>query len=215
MLVDDHHVVREGYRSLLAKHPDLSVIAEAGNGEQAYLNFKKYHPDLVIMDITLPDHSGLEAISRIKHNCKTAKILAFSMHLNPRYAVLALRHGALGYVTKSSEPEILLQAIHQVYSGHRILSSDIAQSVALEKTGLEEKKLESLSAREFEIFRMLAEAQSKDRIAQKLHISTKTVSNIHYLIKTKLAVSSDIELTHFAIRMKVIDIAELTGPDLL
>ena len=206
MLVDDHAMIREGYRSLLKKQVGLEVVAEAANGAQAYQYFKTYQPDLVIMDLSLPGQGGLETTSRIRQRCPAAKILVFSMHQTAIYALQALRAGALGYVTKSSAPDILLDAIYQVYAGRRILSPDMAQALALEKSGHESLAMESLTTREFEILRMLAESHSKEEIAQTLNISPKTVSNCHYLIKGKLNVSSDIELTHLAIRMNVINL---------
>lgn len=209
MLVDDHAMIREGYRSLLKKQPRLEVIAEAADGEQAYLLFKQHQPNVVMMDLSLPKQGGLETMTRIKQHSPKARILVFTMHLNSIFALQALRAGALGYVTKSSSSEVLLQAIYKVYAGDRILSPDIAQALALEKSGYECIALESLTTREFEILRMLAESFSKEEIAQTLNISPKTVSNCHYLIKGKLNVSSDIELIHLAIRMKVINMLDL------
>lgn len=206
MLVDDHAMIREGYRSLLKKQPRLEVIAEAADGPQAYLQFKKYQPDVVIMDLSLPGQGGLETIARIKQHSSKARILVFTMHQNPIFTLQALRAGALGYVTKSSTADVLLKAILEVSANHRILSPDIAQALALEKSGHECIALESLTTREFEILRMLAESNSKEEIALTLNISPKTVSNYHYLIKSKLNVSSDIELIHLAIRMNVINL---------
>ncbi len=211
LLVDDHAIVREGYRSLIKKQPDMEVIAEASDGNQAYLHFKTYAPDVTVMDLSMPGQSGVETIARIKQRNSAAKILVFTMHQNPRFAIQAIRAGALGYVTKSSPPDILLKAIRDVYRGRRTLSPDIAQALALEKTGHETIALETLTAREFEILRLLAEANSKEDIAKILNISFKTVSNCHYLIKRKLGVASDIELTHLAIKMNIIDLLELSG----
>lgn len=211
MLVDDHAMIREGYRSLLKKQPRLEIIAEAADGAEAYQYFKQFQPDLIIMDLSLPGQGGLETITRIKQRNPQAKILVFSMHKTPVFALQALRAGALGYVTKSSSPDILIKAIYDVYTGQHILSPDMAQALALEKTGHEYIALQSLTTREFEILRMLAESRSKENIALTLNISPKTVSNCHYLIKGKLNVSSDIELILLAIRMNVINFFELSG----
>ncbi|ESS73457.1 transcriptional activator protein ExaE [Methyloglobulus morosus KoM1] len=209
LLVDDHAIVREGYRALLKKQPDLEVIAEAIDGNQAYQQYKLHTPDVTIMDLSLPGQSGVETIARIKQRNPRAKILVFTMHQNPRFAAQAINAGALGYVTKSSPPEVLLNAIHDVYSGRRTLSPDIAQALALEKTGHETAALESLTSREFEILRLLAEGKSKEEIAQTLSISAKTVSNCYYLVKSKIGVNSDIGLVHWAIKMRLIDIYRL------
>lgn len=212
LLVDDHAIVREGYLSLLAKQPGLLVVAEAADAAQAYQRFKECSPGVVVTDISLPGSSGLELIARIKQRDAEAKILVFSMHQNPGFAVQASRAGALGYVTKSSSPEVLLRAIHEVHAGRHFLSADIAQALALEKLGGERMALETLTVREFEILRLLVEGRSTEDIAQTLNISAKTVCNCHYLIKRKLGVAGDIELTRLAIRLKVINLLDLSAP---
>ena len=204
MLVDDHAIVREGYRSLLQKQNNLEVIAEADNGVQAYINYKHYNPDITIMDISMQGQGGLEAISRIIQFDSTAKILVFSMHQTPSFAIQSRSAGALGYVTKSSDPDVLIRAIYDIHKNKYTLSPDIAHALALEKLGSNTNALEQLTVREFEILRMLVEAVSTQDIAKTLNISPKTVANTHYLIKKKLHVNSDIELTHLAIKMNII-----------
>lgn len=211
MLVDDHAIVREGYRSLLQKQENMDVIAEASDGVQAYLRYKEYQPDIVIIDISMPNQGGLEAISRIIQFNSSAKILVFSMHQNPSFAIQATRAGALGYVTKSSDPEVLIRAIYQIHQNKQALSADIAQALALEKRSTNNSALEQLTVREFEILRMLVETKSTKDIAEILNISPKTVANAHYIIKRKLGVNSDIELMYLAIKMDIINLLELTG----
>lgn len=208
LLVDDHALIREGYRALFKKQSNLEVIAEASDGAEAYQRYKDRPVDVVIMDLTLPKQGGIETITRIKKYHSQAKFLVFSMHQNAIFALQAINAGALGYVTKSSDPASLLQGISSVYAGQHFLSPDIAQILALEKSGYEYSALKSLSTREFEIFRMLAESHSKESIATALNLSPKTISNCHYLIKSKLNVNSDIELIYLAIRMKVINLSE-------
>jgi DNA-binding NarL/FixJ family response regulator len=211
MLVDDHAIVREGYRSLLQKQQNMSVIAEANDGMQAYIQYKEYQPDITVMDISMQGQGGLEAISRIKQFDSSAKILVFSMHQNPSFAMQATRAGALGYVTKSSDPEVLIRAIFDVQQNKYTLSADIAQALALEKLGTDASALDQLTVREFEILRMLVEATPTQTIAETLNISPKTVANAHYIIKRKLGVNSDIELTHLAIKMNIINLLDLSG----
>ncbi|MDC9725765.1 MAG: response regulator transcription factor [Gammaproteobacteria bacterium] len=211
MLVDDHAIVREGYRSLLQKQDNMSVIAEASDGADAYMKYKKHQPDVTVMDISMQGQGGLEAISRIKQLDSSAKILVFSMHQNPSFAIQATRAGALGYVTKSSDPDVLIRAIYDVQQQKYTLSADIAQALALEKLGTDSSALDQLTVREFEILRMLVEAKSTQDIAETLNISPKTVANAHYIIKRKLNVNSDIELTHLAIKMKLINLLDLVG----
>jgi len=210
LLVDDHAIVREGYRSLLEKQSGMEVVSEATDGAEAYSRFKDCNPDIVVMDISMPGQGGLEAIVRIKQRRPDAKILVFSMHQNPSFAVQATRAGALGYVTKSSSPDVLIRAIHDVYAGRLTLSADIAQALALEKLGGDSIALQELTVREFDILRMLVDARSTDDIAQTLNISPKTVANSHYIIKRKLGVTSDIELTRLAIKMNIINLLDLS-----
>ena len=205
LFVDDHAIVRAGYRALLSKQADMSLLAEAANAEQAYRLYQQQPADVVITDWSLPQQSGLHLINRIKRLDRDSRILVFSMHQNPAFAETACRAGALGYVSKNSSPEVLLQAIREVYQRKHYLSADIAQALALEKLGGDNLALQSLSQREFEIFRLLTSTYSCEQIAELLHISTKTVSNCHYLIKKKLGVSNDIELTHLAIKWRLID----------
>jgi len=209
MLVDDHAIVREGYRSLLQKQDNLEVIAEACDGNQAYSQYKQHQPDIVVMDISLPGQSGLKAIERIRQYDAKARILVFSMHQNPSFALQATRAGALGYITKSSNPEDLIRAIAEVANNKHTLSADIAQALAMEKLGQEQSALDELTVREFEILRLLVDAKSSQAIAELLNISPKTVSNSHYIIKKKLGVSSDIELTRLAIKMNLVNLLDL------
>ncbi len=205
LLADDHAIVREGYRALLEKQPNMEIVAEATSGEEAYSLYKEHQPNLVIMDLSLPGQGGLATISQIRKYNSEVRILVFSMHQNPALALKATQAGARGYVTKSSLPDVLIRAIYDVHSGGIALSPDIAQTLAMEQLGGESAALAELTVREFEILRMLVETRSTSDIAGKLNISPKTVSNCHYLIKRKLGVSSDIELTHLAIKMKVIN----------
>jgi two-component system, NarL family, invasion response regulator UvrY len=209
LLVDDHAIVREGYRSLLSKQTGLKVIAVASDSAEAYRLYQQHHPDLVITDLSMPDASGIVLIKRIKQYDPAARILVFSMHQNPAFAAQAIRAGALGYVSKSSEPGILLRAIDQVLTRSVALSPDIAQALALEKLGRDHQTLAELTTREFEILRLLVEGKDHEQIADILHISPKTVCNSHYLIKSKLGVESDIQLTRLAIKLNVLDLLEL------
>lgn len=211
LIADDHAIVREGYRSLLEKQPGMQVVAEATDGASAYARFQETSPDVIIMDLSMPGQGGLEAIVRIRQRLPDARILVFSMHQNPAFAIKATQAGARGYVTKSSSPDILIRAVYDVYRGRHALSPDIAQALALSKLGGEHEALADLSVREFEILRMLVEANSTEDIARALRISPKTVSNCHYQIKKKLGVATDIELVRLAVRMNVLNLLDLTS----
>jgi len=206
MLVDDHAIVREGYRSLLQKQGNMSVIAEASDGVQAYLHYKTHQPDVTVMDISMQGQSGLEAVSRIMQFDSSAKILVFSMHQNQSFALQATRAGALGYVTKSSDPDVLIRAIVDVHNNKYTVSADIAHALTLEKLGADNAALDQLTVREFEILRMLVHTKSTQTIAETLNISPKTVANAHYIIKKKLHVNNDIELTHLAIKLNLLNL---------
>lgn len=200
MLVDDHAVVREGYRSVLQKQPGLRVVAEAADGAEAYRLFKTTGPDLVIMDISMDGVGGIEAIRRIRQWDKNAKILVFTMHENAGFAVQAIRAGARGYVTKSSPPETLIRAVMDVVAGRIAISPDIDHELALSRLAGETTAADVLTPREFEVLRLLLAEKTTDEIAATLHLSPKTVANLHSLIKDKLGVGTDIELVRLALR---------------
>ena len=205
MLVDDHAVVREGYRRLIEKHDGLAVVAEAPDGHAAYRIYKDQRPDVVVLDLSMPGKGGIEVLRRLKQWDGGARVLVFTMHENAAYAVQAFQAGAKGYITKSSAPELLISAIRDVAAGKTAISPDVSHALALSRISDEDELLQSLSAREFDIFRMLAEAKSIDEIASTLNLSPKTVSNYHYLVKSKLGVSSDIELARLAVRLKIVE----------
>jgi len=200
LLVDDHAVVREGYRSMLQKQPGLRVVAEAADGAEAYRLFKEVRPDLVIMDLSMPGVGGIEGIRRIRQWDRGARILVFTMHENAGFAVQAIRAGARGYVTKSSPPEILLRAVMDVLAGGIAISPDIDHELALSRLSGERAAADVLTAREFEVMQMLLAERSTEDIAAALHLSPKTVANLHSLIKDKLGVATDIELVRLALR---------------
>ena len=209
MLVDDHAIVREGYRSLLQKQPRLKIVAEASDGAEAYRLFKEVQPDLVIMDLTMPGLGGIEAVRRIRAWDPAARILVFTMHQNAAYAVQAIRAGARGYVTKSSPPEELQRAIFDVLKGRTALSADIDHELALSRLDNEPSAVDVLSPREFEVLRMLLDGKTPEEIAETLHVSLKTVANTRYLTKSKLGVSSDIELVRLALRQRLLALPEI------
>lgn len=209
MLVDDHAIVREGYRTVLQKQPGLRVVAEAADGAEAYRLFKDTRPDLVIMDLTMAGVGGIEAIRRIRQWDPQARILVFSMHQNAAFAVQAIRAGARGYVSKMSPPEALVRAVLDVLDGRITLSPDIDHELALSRLAGEPAAADALTGREFEVLRMLLAEQTTDEIAETLHISPKTVANLRTLIKSKLGVGSDIELVRLALRQGLL--AEFGG----
>ena len=204
LLVDDHAVVRAGYRLLLQNAPEIEVVAEADSGELACRLFDELSPDVVVMDLTLPGIGGLEAIRRIVQRDPQARVLVFSMHEDTMFVEHALAAGARGYVTKSSAPQVLVAAVKQVATGGRPLAGNIAQRLAFDRVRGRDTPLMKLSTREFEIFCLLAEGLSSVDIAKRLSLSHKTVANYGTQLKSKLQVGSVAELTRLAIRHGII-----------
>jgi len=211
LLADDHAIVRAGYRHLLERQERYEVVAEAETAEEAYALFRRHSPDVVITDLAMPGSSGLEAIQRILRAQAGARVLVSSMHVSPDFATAALRAGALGYVTKSSPPDVLLRAIADVVLGRQVLSPDISQALALARLSEGRRPLEDLTPREFDVLCMLISPASVYDISRRLHLSVKTVNNLHYQIKAKLGVDNDIELTRLAISWGL-DLPALTLP---
>lgn len=205
LLVDDHAVVREGYRRLLERRADLRIEAEAGSAEEALQRLREFVPDVIILDLSLPNMGGIELTRRILQRQPDARILAFSMHRDPLFAAQAIRAGALGYVTKSSSPDVLIQAVYKVARKEEVLSPDIAPEMALILLRGESNPAEELNPREFEILRLLLDGTGVEEIGNILNISPKTVQNVHYQIKAKLGVKTDIELARLAMKLKLID----------
>ncbi len=204
LLVDDHAVVRAGYRTLLGDAPDLEVVAEAENGLAALRLFIDRKPDVVVMDLSLPGIGGLEAIRRIIARDPDAKILVFSMHEDTIFVEQALQAGARGYITKSSAPTVLVEAVKRIASGDVFLDSEIAQRLAFQKTRGRNTPFDGLSTREFEIFCLLAEGLNVNQISRRLSLSYKTVANYSTQIKSKLNVTNVAELARLAIRHGVV-----------
>lgn len=205
LLVDDHAVVREGYRRLIEKQKHMKVVAEAPDGSTATQLYKQFKPDVVVLDLSMPGKGGIEVIRHLRQRDEKARILIFSMHQNGAYALQAFQAGAKGYITKSSPPQMLVNAIRDVVDGKRPISPDVSRALALMRIDPETLAPENLSAREFEIFRMIANGKSTAEIAETLNLSPKTVANYHYLIKSKLDISTDVELVHVALRLDLIE----------
>ena len=198
LLVDDHPVVRQGYRRVLEHQGDFRVVAEADSAASAYLAFKQHAPDVIVLDISMPGASGLEAIRNIRLRDRSARVLVFSMHTEAVLVKAAFEAGASGYVTKSNEPAALLRAIRSVACGERAMSDDIAHILAAESLAPSRSTLDQLGEREIEILRQFAAGATKEQIAANLHLSVKTVQNYHYLIKTKTGMQTDAQLVHLA-----------------
>jgi DNA-binding NarL/FixJ family response regulator len=198
LLVDDHPVVRQGYRRVLEHQSNFRVVAEADDAASAYSAFKQHSPDIVVLDISMPGASGLEAIRNIRSRNGRARILVFSMHAEALLVKAAFDAGAGGYVTKGNEPPVLIRAIHSVARGEIAMSDDIARVLAEESLVPARSTLAHLGEREVEILRQFAAGIPKEQIASNLNLSVKTVQNYHYLIKTKTGMQTDAQLVRLA-----------------
>lgn len=197
MLVDDHAVVREGYRRLLEKTEGIQVVCEAADADQAQAQFSKFDPDIVVMDLALTGASGIEATRRILGQRPGARVLIFSMYEDLIYVTRALEAGARGYVTKASAPEVLVEAVRAVAAGREFLSREVAQALALRR-GLPADDATALTLREREVLQLLLQGWSVGEIAQRLGLQSKTVANHQTAIKQKLGAENPVQLMRIA-----------------
>jgi two-component system, NarL family, invasion response regulator UvrY len=200
LVVDDHVIVREGIRRLLAPYAEITV-AEATSASQALAAYRTQRPDVVLLDLNLPHSSGLELLRRLLKDDKDAQILVFSMHFEPLYASRALNAGARGYVSKSAAAEELLTAIRRVAEGARYIEREIAAQIVL-MPGAGSDPLQSLSSREVDVLRMLAEGKTLAAIASARGVTYKTIANSCAVIKEKLGVERIADLIRLAIEMR-------------
>lgn len=206
LLVDDHELVRVGISRLLADVPDIQVIAEVESGEEAIKAIKEKKPDVVLMDVKMPGMGGLEATRKIKRTNPDVKIIALTVCEGEPFPTKLLQAGARGYITKGAGIEEMVTAIHRVYAGKRYLGPEIAQQMALNTlTDSQNSPFEVLSDREMQVLIMTTMGQKVQKISEKLCLSPKTINTYRYRIFEKLGVSSDVELTHLAIRHGIIE----------
>jgi DNA-binding NarL/FixJ family response regulator len=201
LLVDDHAIVREGYRRLLEEEPGIQVIGEANHAAQACERARALGPDVVVMDIALPGMSGIEATRRMLKDQPRLRVLMFSMYDDAIYARRAMEAGALGYLSKASAPEVLVQAIHAVSRGERYLSPDVAANIARSAGQPGKSKIKALTPREFEVLRLLVRGETVRSISEKLSLSEKTVANHQSAIREKLGARNSAQLARLAAQL--------------
>ncbi len=205
ILVDDHAVVRTGYRRLLDAEPDLQVVGEAARADEANALVLRTTPDVALVDLSLKGSSGIEAIRGMLARRPKLRVVVLSMHEDAGYVTQALRSGALGYLTKHCEPDDVIEGIRRVAVGKRVFSPEVAQNLAQEAvTG--EGAFTHLTPREFEVLRMLVHGESAAEIAGSMQLSHKTVLNYLSLIRQKLDTDSDFKLLHLAARHGLVNI---------
>lgn len=205
MLVDDHAVVRMGFKMLLESVSDIKIIAEAENGEEAIKAYVEFKPQVVVMDITMPGIGGMEAIERILAKDSGAKILVLSAHEDSVHPKRVLNAGAMGYLTKRSAAEELIKAIRTIATGKKYIEASIAQQMAIQQLSGDQSPVDVLSEREFEVFMSLAKGKTTNEIAETLFLSPRTVGTHLYNIKQKLNANNSAEIALIAMRSGLID----------
>jgi two-component system invasion response regulator UvrY len=205
LLVDDHAVVRVGFRMLLEVTPDVRVVGEAEDGDAACRTYARLKPDVVVMDLAMPGIGGLQAVRRLLATDSSARILALSAYDDAVHPKRVLKAGALGYLCKREAPQALLEAVRAVAANRRWIDPAIAQKMALDEVAGAESPLQSLSGREFDVFLMLARGRSVAEIAADLKLSASTVGTHMYHIKQKLQVTNQAEITLLALRHELIE----------
>jgi two-component system, NarL family, invasion response regulator UvrY len=201
LLVDDHAIVREGYRRLLEEEPSIRVVGEASDASQACQSASALSPDVVVMDIALPGTSGIEATRRMLKERPQLRVLIFSMYDDAIYASRALEAGALGYISKASAPEVLVQAIYAVSRGECYVSADVAANMARSAAQPGRSGLDALTPREFEVLRLLVQGETVRSIGEKLGLSEKTVANHQSTIREKLGARNSAQLARVVARI--------------
>lgn len=205
-IADDHAIVREGLKQILAEQRDIVVAGEAENGLDAVKLFRRAKPHVMLLDISLPDRNGIEVLKQIKDDKPDLAVLMLSMHREDQYAIRALKAGAAGYLTKQSAPRELVQAIRQVAGGQKYVSAALAQALANSVGSDHEAPVhDSLSDREFQTLTMIASGKTVSEIARDLSLSVKTVSEYRARLLSKMKLKTSAELTTYALRNQLVE----------
>lgn len=205
LLADDHAVVRQGFKMILSAQPDMEIVGEAGNGREALALAESLQPDVVVMDVAMPELNGIEATRRVMASCPRTRVLALSMHKDSAYVREILRAGARGYLLKDSFDADLLTAVRAVSRGEGYLSPGVSEAVLSDYRKQVTDPLDLLTSREREVLQMIAEGQTNKEIAVRLNLSVYTVDAHRGRIMEKLNLHTTSELVRFAMRKGIID----------
>ncbi|MFP3869071.1 MAG: response regulator [Desulfobacteraceae bacterium] len=218
VLVDDHPLFREGLKSIISRNPELEIVGETGVGKEALRLAEDLKPDMVVMDISLPDSNGIELTKNLKNLSPATRVLIVSVHSKIDYITAAFQAGASGYVVKDAPSAKILQALELVSQGEYFLDASVSYQVVQKLSEFPEQKAKtidpvyaSLTTREQEIFRLLAEGLKIKDIARKLYISPKTAENHKTNIMAKLNLHSTLDLVRYAVRLGIIDVEHWKG----
>lgn len=205
-IADDHAIVREGLKQILAESPDIIVAGEAENGLDAIKLFRKSRCHVMLLDISMPDRSGIDVLKQVKKENPEIAVLMLSMHREDQYAIRSLKAGAAGYLTKQSAPRELVTAIRQVADGQKYVSAALAQELASAIGDDHDTPLhDTLSDREYQTLTMIASGKTVTAIAEELSLSVKTISEYRARLLVKMKLKNSAELTHYAIKNQLIE----------
>ncbi len=206
LIADDHAIVRQGLQQIVKSSPDMSVVGEAVNGEDALSKIRTEDWDVLVLDISMPGRSGFDILRELKHERPNLPVLVLSMHSEDQFAVRTLKAGAAGYLTKESAPDELVQAIRKVVAGGKYISPSLAEKLAFDlENGSEKPPHETLSDREFQVMRMIASGKTVKEIAEELSLSVKTVSTYRARILEKMDLKTNAELIHYAVQNQLVE----------
>jgi len=206
LVVDDHPAMRRGLKEIVNDSPDLEVIAEAGNAAEALAQVRTHNPDVVLMDITMPGRTGLEALADIRIEQPSPPVLICSIHAEEEYAIRALKSGAAGYIPKDSDPDEIVSALKRIAGGKRYITPELAELLAADVGGEGDRPPhETLSNREFEVLRGLGKGKQVGQIASEMSLSVKTISTYRTRILEKLNLSTTGDLIRYAIENNLAD----------
>ena len=205
-IADDHAIVREGLKQILAESRDIIVAGEAENGVDAIKLFRKARCHVMLLDISMPDRSGIDVLKQVKKEHPDLAVLMLSMHREDQYAIRSLKAGAAGYLTKQSAPQELVVAIRQVAAGQKYVSATLAQELASQLGGSHDcTPHEALSDREYQTLTMIASGKTVSAIAEELSLSVKTISEYRSRLLVKMKLKNSAELTHYAIKNQLVE----------
>jgi two-component system invasion response regulator UvrY len=206
LMVDDHAMVRTGLKSILEDELPGVEVKEAGSAQEGLAMLKGYDADLVVLDLGLPDRSGLDVLKRVHHEWPSLPVLVLSMYSEDQYGLRVMRAGAAGYLTKASAPENLLVAVRKVRHGGRYVSATLEEKLAAHIAGdVEEESYQALSDREYQVFRLIASGKTVTEISTELCLSVKTISTHRTHILEKTGLKNNAEITHYAMQRHLVD----------